>query len=121
MPIFNQAGKGRQAVDLALVDDTGRRPVGHGLDAAGPAIGEIRHHRLESRDFLIEQGFYRFDGHVALGHARTAAGDDQVDAADPFMEMAFDFGLVVFDNLIIDDLMTVIGQGRLDEQAVRIV
>lgn len=37
------------------------------------------------------------------------------------MEMAFDFGLVVFDDLIVDDLMTVIGQGRLDKQAVRIV
>ena len=37
------------------------------------------------------------------------------------MEMAFDFGLVVFDNLIVDDLMAVVGQSRLNEQAVRIV
>ena len=100
---LDEARQSRQAVDLALVDDASRRPVGHGLYTAGPAIGKIRHHRLEGRNFLIEQGFHRFDGHVALGQARTAAGDDQVDAADPFMEMAFDFGLVVFDNLIVDD------------------
>ena len=118
---LDEARQSRQAVDLALVDDASRRPVGHGLDTAGPAIGKIRHHRLEGRNFLIEQGFHRFDGHVALGQARTAAGDDQVDAADPFMEMAFDFGLVVFDNLIVDDLMAVVGQSRLNEQAVRIV
>ena len=103
------------------MNDAGRRPIGHGLNAADPPIGKIGHHLAKGRDRFIEESFHGLDGHVPFCNPRTAAGNDQVDTAYPFMEMALDFSPVVLHDLIVDDLVAVLRQQRLNEQAVRIV
>ena len=89
--------------------------------AADAAIGEIRKHLRKSGNFLFKERLYRLQRHVPLGDARTAARNDDVDAAHPFVDVTDNILFIIFYDSVIDDLMAPVGQGRLNHQAVRII
>ena len=118
---FDQAWQARQAKDQALPANTGAGTIRQGLDTAVVAIGQGIHETGKARNFFIKYRFNSFQCHIPLGQACTTAGNDDINAAYPFMQMPCNFLPVVTDDLIIHYLMTGMGQGRLNHQAVRVI
>ena len=84
--------------------------------AAGPRLhgrstdgGEAHHmeHGREAVDVLLEQRLDRLRGHVSLGKAGAAGGDDRVDLRilDPFLDLLADLFLVIEHDRLRRQLM----------------
>src|SRR3989304_6131696 len=80
------ARRARQAEDVGALGDA---PAGARLDGRGAHLLEPDHleNRREAGDLLLEQWPDGLGSHVAAGEARTARGDDRIDAwvGDPFL------------------------------------